>query len=65
MDRADCEVVADEMLGDGPRRWVDPYSVIAADLLRARLRRKEDMCRAIDAYKAGKPPRMVREAANG
>jgi hypothetical protein len=57
---ADRDAVAHEMLGDGPRRWADPHSVIAADLLAARLRRKDGMIRACEAYHAGKMPAMLR-----
>jgi hypothetical protein len=56
----DRDAIAREMLGDGPRRCVDPHSVIAADLLRDRLRRKEGMARACEAYRAGKVPAGLR-----
>lgn len=38
-----------QMLAHGTRRWADPHSVVAADLLRDRLRRKESLVRAIEA----------------
>ena len=58
----DRDDVAHEMLGDGPRREIDPHSVVAADELAKRLRRKEGISRAIEAYRQGKLPAMVREA---
>jgi hypothetical protein len=66
MSRDDRDDVAREMLGaEGPRRWADPHSVIAADLLRARLRRLEGIGRAINSYRAGRRPAMARQAAGG
>jgi len=50
----DRDEVAREMLGRGPRREVDPYSVVAADLLAERLRRKEGIARAAEALRGGR-----------